>query len=359
MKSNIESVRAVLRAIVAAVGLASMAGIYSARAQVTPVGGIARDFTIANHATGQPLRLRAYQGNVVLLDFWAYWCDWCQLASPDIETNIVRHYHNSGGNLNGVPVTVISISIDDTDPAAVNNFIATYGLQLVGDDPSWVAYNQFNNGGIPNFVVLNGTTNSTNHKTWEVLYSTAGYDLTAITNAIESVQTVAPVCTLAAPAAGANVPAPNVALVADVVSNGKIIKAVQFYSGPTLLGSTTTAPYGITWPNVSPGSKTVFARVLYGAGWKADSPAVTFTVGTPGPAPTLSLASSDGARGRGINLSWTAIAGRNYQLQFKTNLVQPGWLNLGGPVGATNTVTSAADTIGSDQQRFYRVVLLP
>ena len=69
----------------------------SAGAQITPVGGIARDFHIVNHNTGQPLNLHDYQGSVILLDFFAYWCGWCGVSAPDVETNIVQYYQARGG----------------------------------------------------------------------------------------------------------------------------------------------------------------------------------------------------------------------------------------------------------------------
>ena len=56
-----------------------------------------------------------------------------------------------------------------------------------------------------------------------------------------------------------------------------------------------------------------------------------------------------------ISFGWSAQLGRIYQLQYKTNLVQPDWINLGGAITASNTVLSATYPIGSDNQRFFRV----
>jgi hypothetical protein len=46
-------------------------------------------------------------------------------------------------------------------------------------------------------------------------------------------------------------------------------------------------------------------------------------------------------------------------LQYKTNLVQPGWISLGSPITATNNALSASDSIGPNPQRFYRLSVLP
>ena len=155
-----------LSALAAGLGLGF--GLQSARAT------IANNFTIVNHTNGAPLSLYDYQGSVILLDFWAYWCEYCQAAASDIEPNLTRYFRKAGGNSNGVPVTVISVNIDCTDPAAEENYIQTYGLELVGDDCNGVAYSQFNNGGIPQFAVINGTTNSVNFAPWEIVAAPMG-----------------------------------------------------------------------------------------------------------------------------------------------------------------------------------------
>jgi hypothetical protein len=56
-----------------------------------------------------------------------------------------------------------------------------------------------------------------------------------------------------------------------------------------------------------------------------------------------------------VLLTWTAPAGKTYQLQYTTNLNQTNWISLGSTITASNTVMSATNAIGSDKQRFYRV----
>jgi hypothetical protein len=54
-------------------------------------------------------------------------------------------------------------------------------------------------------------------------------------------------------------------------------------------------------------------------------------------------------------LSWIAGQGQTYQLQYKTNLNQLNWINVGSALTTSNTVVYATNAIGLDKQRFYRV----
>jgi hypothetical protein len=60
-----------------------------------------------------------------------------------------------------------------------------------------------------------------------------------------------------------------------------------------------------------------------------------------------------------VNLSWSALNGLAYQLQYRTNLTQGSWMNLGSTITATNNTATAADAAPTDKQRFYRVFLIP
>ena len=221
---------------------------------------------------------------------------------------MTQYYRNAGGNSNGVPVQVISVNTDCSDLTLENSYIQTYGLELVADDCNWVAYDQFNYGGIPQFAVINGTTNSVNYTQWQILSEPTGY-LTNDTvplllkSYIDAIQTPAPIITVTNPVNGAVIGASNIPLGAKITTNGKNIKQVSFFNGTTLLGSITNTPCSqtwsnggfwavggrqatnmfcsLTWSNVPVGAKSVFARAYYGTSSSADSAAVNFTVVTP------------------------------------------------------------------------------
>ena len=60
----------------------------------------------------------------------------------------------------------------------------------------------------------------------------------------------------------------------------------------------------------------------------------------------------------GLALTWASLAGLVYQLQYTTSLNPAAWDDLGSPITAVGPTTTTLDPIGSDPQRFYRVVLL-
>ena len=310
---------------------------------------VAMNFTIVNHATGLPLSLTNYQGSIILLDFWAYWCGPCQAAASDIEPNTAHYYRNAGGNINGVPVQVISISMDCSDMPLEDSYITDYGLELVADDCDNVAFAQFDNNYIPQFAVINGTTNSSNYGSWQILYSNYGYltnsTVPTLKSFIDAVQTPAPIIMVTNPVNGTVIaPSSSITLGAKITTNGKIIKKVEFYNGTTLLGSTTLTPYSLTWSNVQAGAKSVFARAYYGANSSADSAVVNFTVANP-------VVAKLSTQGTNLLLSWTGGTG-NFQVQVATNLASAVWQNYG--TAGTNTGLVITH---SNRAAFYRVSL--
>lgn len=63
--------------------------------------------------------------------------------------------------------------------------------------------------------------------------------------------------------------------------------------------------------------------------------------------------------GDGMQFAWSAVPGFTYQVQYATNLGTPNWLNLGGPIAATNISSWMIDPINPEPQRFYRLIVLP
>ena len=79
-----------------------------------------------------------------------------------------------------------------------------------------------------------------------------------------------------------------------------------------------------------------------------------FRLSVPMPA-VLAITLTNGA----ATLTWSAVAGQIYQLQYSDDLTRTSWPFLTKPSVATNGVMTATDfdDIASFAQRFYRVVL--
>jgi hypothetical protein len=60
--------------------------------------------------------------------------------------------------------------------------------------------------------------------------------------------------------------------------------------------------------------------------------------------------------GATVTFTWPTAPGISYQVQYTTNLSSFNWMNLGAPITASNTMTSASNDLGPDPQRFYRIV---
>lgn len=75
-------------------------------------GALAPDFSLPT-LTGGKLELSTYRGKVVLLDFWATWCDPCREEIPRF-VDLQNKYGSQG-------LQIIGVSMDD-DPAPVRDF---------------------------------------------------------------------------------------------------------------------------------------------------------------------------------------------------------------------------------------------
>jgi subtilase family serine protease len=63
----------------------------------------------------------------------------------------------------------------------------------------------------------------------------------------------------------------------------------------------------------------------------------------------------------GVALTWNTLPNAGYLVQYKTNLLQANWLNLGGLITAVTNTLTLVDTnaFNASSQRFYRVSVSP
>ncbi len=166
----------------------------AASAAAYRVGEVVEDFTLVNRATGQPMALTDFAGKIVLLDWFAWWCPFCQAAAPQLLDGVHEHYAARAGNPAGIPVVSVGVNLQANQEAQTQNFVNRAEYEFVLQDFNRaVAKRFFPTGGQPLFAVINGVTNSPSHRPWELIYARQGYGQTSFPvaefrSAIDAVQ---------------------------------------------------------------------------------------------------------------------------------------------------------------------------
>lgn len=87
-----------------------------------------------NGVDGKPFDWESYRGKIVLVDFWATWCQPCLQELPNVAANY-RKYHDKGFD-------VVGVNLDD-DAATAAEFLTANPLPwttIVTDDPTKVGF---------------------------------------------------------------------------------------------------------------------------------------------------------------------------------------------------------------------------
>jgi len=63
--------------------------------------------------------------------------------------------------------------------------------------------------------------------------------------------------------------------------------------------------------------------------------------------------------GANVTITWSAMAGKTYRVQFTSDLGKAAWSDLAGDITASGSTAMKTDVMNSNAQRYYRVVLLP
>jgi peroxiredoxin len=108
-------------------------------------GDAAPDFTLPT-LTEQPVSLRNYRGNVVIVNFWATWCPPCLEEIPSLKEFAER--------LRGLRVTVIGVSVDQDRPA-LERFVAHAQLPFpIARDPDQAVASRYGTFKFPESYVI-------------------------------------------------------------------------------------------------------------------------------------------------------------------------------------------------------------
>lgn len=171
----------------------ALGGGFGLHAATYRVGDIVEDFTLVDRATREPMKLSDFEGKIVFLDWFAWWCPFCQAAAPQLLEGIDRHYATQGGNPAGLPVVHVGVNLQPGAEAQTQTFVDRAGLELVLEDFNRQVASRFASSGQPIFAIINGVANSPSHRQWELVYSQLGYGQTqfpiqAFRSAIDAIQ---------------------------------------------------------------------------------------------------------------------------------------------------------------------------
>jgi thiol-disulfide isomerase/thioredoxin len=89
----------------------------------TPVAPVAPDFTLKD-LDGKNVSLSQYKGKVVLINFWATWCDPCYIEIPWL-IEIQQKYADKG-------FTILGIALDEEGKSVVAPFVAKERFDVGG-----------------------------------------------------------------------------------------------------------------------------------------------------------------------------------------------------------------------------------
>ena len=193
MKPSPRFTRHLAAALLALALLAPLAG----RAQLYRAGDIVQPFTLVNRATGQPLTRDDLTGRIIFMEWFAWWCPFCQIASSTVVPALHTAYPD--GTPAGLQVLHVGVNLQGGAEAQTANFLNNADFDLVLNDFTRALANRFQSGGQPIFAIINGVAGSPSHDQWELLLHQDGFGerdfsdaLQLFKAAIESVQAPPP-----------------------------------------------------------------------------------------------------------------------------------------------------------------------
>src|SRR5882724_11703126 len=134
------------------------------------------NFTLPKWQSTEQVSLTDYAGQIVVLDFFAYWCVPCRRASEEVETGIQKYYAGKKGNPHGVTVRVLSVNIEKDNPKQTAEFIRQTELSLVLNDTDGTLLEKLGAAGTPFLVIIDGTRATKDAPDFRVLYQESGFD---------------------------------------------------------------------------------------------------------------------------------------------------------------------------------------
>ena len=121
-------------------------GLYRSQQGQVKVGQPAPDFELISFQ-GETYNLSEYRGSVVVINFWASWCETCKPEAEDLET--AYQYYKSRGD-----VLFLGVDYVDTEPEALA-YIEEFGITYPnGPDLRTEISQAFRIRGVPETFVI-------------------------------------------------------------------------------------------------------------------------------------------------------------------------------------------------------------
>ncbi len=134
------------------------------------------DFELSKWESDAKVKLADLAGEIIVLDFFAYWCAPCRKASVEIEGGVQKYYAAKNGNPHGVSVRVVSINIEKDNPKQTARYIKDTGMEFVLNDFDGRMLDKLGGRGTPFIVVIDGTRATNDKPDFRLLYKHAGFE---------------------------------------------------------------------------------------------------------------------------------------------------------------------------------------
>jgi thiol-disulfide isomerase/thioredoxin len=104
------------------------------------------DIELVEFSSGKSVKFKSFQGKLVLINFWASWCEACMAEMPSIE-KLYERYRSEG-------LEVVAVNVDDDPRQVVPQIVKALSLKFpIYTDPKAALQPFFNVVAIPFSVV--------------------------------------------------------------------------------------------------------------------------------------------------------------------------------------------------------------